>query len=61
MPATAKKRPRAARHFINVAVTKETLAGLHLLKESMAVSGQAEVVEKLVTIGLAIYLAGRAA
>jgi hypothetical protein len=45
--------------FINVPVTKSTRAGLHLLKESMGVPGQAEVIEKLVAIGIAIHLASR--
>ncbi len=45
--------------FINVAVSKTTRSGLHLLKDAMGVQGQAEVIERLVTIGLAIYLASR--
>jgi hypothetical protein len=32
---------------------------LHLLKEAMDVQGQAEVIERLVTIGIAIYIAAR--
>ena len=52
-----KKQTRTSPGFINVAVSKETRAGLHLLKEAMGVSGQAEVIERLVTIGLAIHLA----
>jgi hypothetical protein len=32
---------------------------LHLLKDAMGVAGQAEVIEKLVVIGLAIHLATR--
>jgi hypothetical protein len=40
--------------FINVPVTKPTRDGLHKLKESMDVASQAEVIEKLVRIGLAI-------
>jgi len=54
-----KKQSEDARNFINVAVSKETRAALHLLKEAMGVSGQAEVIEKLVTIGAAIHLATR--
>ena len=55
----AKKKSNASRSFINVAVSGETRAGLHLLKEAMGVPGQAEVIEKLVAIGLAIHLATR--
>lgn len=58
MPRT-KQPSKDGRSFINVAVSKETRAGLHLLKEAMGVPGQAEVIEKLVTIGLAIHLATR--
>jgi hypothetical protein len=58
MPRT-KQTSKDARNFINVAVTKETRAGLHLLKEAMGVPGQAEVIEKLVAIGIAIHLATR--
>jgi hypothetical protein len=53
----AKKQSKDARNFINVAVSKETRAGPHLLKEAMGVPGQAEVIAKLVTIGVAIHLA----
>ena len=52
-----RKSSKDARTFINVAVSKETRAGLHLLKEAMGVPGQAEVIEKLVTIGVAIHIA----
>ena len=45
--------------FINVAVTRATRQGLHLLKDAMDVQGQAEVIERLVAIGLAIYVAAR--
>jgi hypothetical protein len=45
--------------FINVAVSRTTRQGLHLLKEAMGVQGQAEVIERLVAIGLAIHLASR--
>lgn len=45
--------------YINVAVSRSTRQGLHLLKEAMDVQGQAEVIERLVTIGIAIYIAAR--
>lgn len=45
--------------FINVPVSKQTRAGLHLLKDAMGVSGQAEVIERLVAIGIAIHIATR--
>ncbi len=54
-----RKPSKDARSFINVAISKETRAGLHLLKEAMGVPGQAEVIEKLVTIGVVIHLATR--
>jgi len=59
MPVAKKKASRSARNFINVAVSRETRAGLHLLKEAMQVPSQAEVIEKLVAIGLAIHVASR--
>ena len=52
-----KKPSKDARTFINVAVSKETRAGLHLLKEATGAPGQAKAIEKLVTIGVAIHLA----
>ena len=55
----AKKQSKDSRSFINVAVSNETRAGLHILKDAMGVAGQAEVIEKLVVIGLAIHLATR--
>ena len=57
----AKKSRKAAKAdgFINVAVSRSTRQGLHLLKEAMDVQGQAEVIERLVTIGIAIYIASR--
>jgi len=57
----AKKSNRAAKAdgYINVAVSRSTRQGLHLLKEAMDVQGQAEVIERLVTIGIAIYIAAR--
>jgi hypothetical protein len=54
-----KKQSKDSRSFINVAVSNGTRAGLHLLKDTMGVAGQAEVIEKLVVIGLAIHLATR--
>jgi hypothetical protein len=45
--------------FINVAVSRSTRHGLHLLKEAMGVQGQSEVIERLVAIGIAIHLASR--
>lgn len=45
--------------FINVPVSKQTRAGLHELKVAMNVAGQAEVIEKLVAIALAIQKAAR--
>jgi hypothetical protein len=55
----AKKSRKVAKAdgFINVAVSRSTRQGLHLLKEAMDVQGQAEVIERLVTIGIAIYIA----
>jgi len=54
-----KKKSKDTRNFINVAVSKETRAGLHLLKDAIGAAGQAEVIEKLVAIGMAIRLAAR--
>jgi hypothetical protein len=45
--------------FINVPVSRTTRTGLHLLKDAMGVQGQAEVIEKLVAIGIAIHFASR--
>jgi hypothetical protein len=45
--------------FINVPVTARTRAGLHELKAAMNVSGQGEVIAKLVEIALAIQKAAR--
>ena len=63
MPANrSTKRSKSARKpdgFINVPVSKSTRYGLHLLKEAMGVQSQAEVIEKLVAIGIAIHLASR--
>lgn len=57
--ARKTKKDSKADGFINVAVTRTTRQGLHLLKDAMGVQGQAEVIERLVVIGLAIYLASR--
>jgi len=43
--------------FINVIVSKETREGLNLLKNAMGVRSQAEVIRKLVAIGVAIHQA----
>lgn len=43
--------------FINIPVSKDTRDGLHLLKEAMGASSQAEVVAKLVRLGTAIHQA----
>ncbi|TFW07275.1 hypothetical protein E4K72_09090 [Oxalobacteraceae bacterium OM1] len=65
MKADMKSPKKQGRHtstpdgFINVPVTKATRDGLHTLKESMGVASQAEVIEKLVAIGLAIQQAAR--
>ena len=40
--------------FINVPVSKATRQGLHDLKDAMQVPGQAEVIERLVAMALAI-------
>lgn len=56
---TATKKETKADGFINVAVSRSTRSGLHLLKDAMNVQGQAEVIERLVTIGIAIYIAAR--
>jgi hypothetical protein len=45
--------------FINVAVSKATRDGLNNLKAVMRVRSQAEVIEKLVAIGVAIEQATR--
>ena len=43
--------------FINVAVNRATRQGLNNLKAAMGVRSQAEVIEKLVAIGVAIHRA----
>jgi len=45
--------------FINVPVSNVTRDGLYLLKDAMGVNSQAEVIEKLVAIGVAIHHATR--
>jgi hypothetical protein len=57
--AARRNPPQQRARFINVEVSDETLAGLHLLKAAMGTAGQAEVIEKLVAIGVAIHLATR--
>jgi len=57
--SAAAKKDTKADGFINVAVSRSTRSGLHLLKDAMGVQGQAEVIERLVTIGIAIYIAAR--
>ena len=63
VPGTrANKKTKSASRpdgFINVPVSRTTRHGLHLLKEAMDLPGQAEVIERLVAIGIAIYLASR--
>lgn len=52
-----RKASKAATHkpiFINVEVSPETRDGLHRLKEGMGVSSQAEVIAKLVKMGIAL-------
>ena len=56
---SSASRPATPDGFINVAVSRSTRQGLHLLKDAMGVQGQAEVIERLVTIGIAIYIAAR--
>ncbi len=41
--------------FINMPVTKETREGIHELKLLMGASSQAEVIAKLVAMGIAIH------
>jgi hypothetical protein len=55
----AKRPTNKADGFINVRVSRETRAGLHMLKEAMGVAGQEEVIARLVRIGLAISIASR--
>lgn len=57
--ATKSRNGSRADGYINVAVSRTTRHGLHLLKEAMGVQGQAEVIERLVAIGIAIHLATR--
>jgi lysophospholipid acyltransferase (LPLAT)-like uncharacterized protein len=45
--------------FINVPVSRATREGLHVLKEAMDVASQADVIEKLVAIGMAISQASQ--
>lgn len=59
--ASRKTRKAASKPdgFINVRVSRETRAGLHILKEAMGAAGQEEVIERLVRIGIAINIASR--
>ncbi len=50
-----KNRASEPDGFINIPVSKDTRDGLHLLKEAMGASSQAEVVAKLVKLGTAIH------
>jgi hypothetical protein len=59
MPNRSLPSKSAPDGFINVPVSKQTRDGLHELKVAMNVSGQAEVIEKLVAIGLAIQKAAQ--
>jgi len=57
---TQATKPKAVPDgFINVPVSNVTRDGLYLLKNAMGVSSQAEVIEKLVAIGVAIHHATR--
>lgn len=52
----AKAKPRGTPGgFINMPVTQETREGIHQLKELMGASSQAEVIAKLVAMGIAIH------
>lgn len=44
---------------INVPVSTTTRDSLHVLKESMGVGGQAEVIEKAIAIAMAIMVAAK--
>jgi hypothetical protein len=55
----AKVSGSAPDGFINVPVTRATREGLHFLKEAMGVASQADVIEKLVVIGIAISQASK--
>ena len=59
MPRKSKNDPNQPDGFINVPVTRATRDGLHELKKSMDLPGQAEVIEKAVAILLAIQRAAR--
>ncbi|RJF92083.1 hypothetical protein [Noviherbaspirillum saxi] len=50
---------KSSKLFMNVPVSAETREGLHELKDAMAVESQAEVIEKLVKMGLALQRALR--
>ena len=54
-----RMKPIVSDGFINVAVSKTTRTGLNDLKEAMGLRSQAEVIDKLVAIGVAIHRATR--
>ena len=56
---TSNAKPRNQQLFINVPVSSETREGLHQLKEAMGADSQAEVIEKLVKMGVALQSALR--
>ncbi len=51
------KRDQRSDGFINLPVSAKTRAGLHLLKDVMGVRSQAEVLETLVAMGVAMNAA----
>ena len=55
--SNGSKSSRVQDGFINVAVSKTTRGGLNDLKTAMGLRSQAEVIEKLVAIGVAIHRA----
>lgn len=58
--ARPKKASKTSKKiFMNVPISPATRDGLHLLKDAMGVSSQAEVIEKLVAIGVAISQASK--
>ena len=58
-PANGSQSSRVEDGFINVAVSRMTREGLNDLKTAMGLRSQAEVIEKLVAIGVAIHRASR--
>ena len=55
MTTTTKKTAAAPDGFINLPVTRTTRDGLHALKVLMDARSQAEVVARLVALGLAVH------